>query len=113
MHCGRAFLFRAARAMTLACAVAVFCALPLQAVSETSPKPSRDINAVLADHDDRLLKIRGVVGVYVGLSADGKTPCLTVMVSERRAAAEQPIPASIEGYPVVIEVTGELRPLRY
>ncbi|CAN5467187.1 hypothetical protein BH18VER1_BH18VER1_12410 [soil metagenome] len=80
-------------------------------MSETSPAPRRDINAVLADCDDRLLAIPGVVGVYVGLLEDEKTPCLKVMVSERKSAAEQPIPASIEGYPVVVEVTGELRPL--
>ena len=80
-------------------------------MSETSPKPRRDINAVLADHDDRLLKIAGVVGVYVALLPDGKTPCLTVMLAEESEAARQAIPKSIEGYPVVVEITGELRPL--
>ena len=80
-------------------------------MSEPSPTPRRDINVVLAEHDDRLLKIPGVVGVYVGLLPDGKTTCLKVMLSERKSPEEQPIPASIEGYPVVYEVTGELRPL--
>ena len=80
-------------------------------MSETSPKPRRDINAVLADHDDRLLKIRGVVGVYVGLLEDGRTPCLKVMLAEQSAEATRAIPKSIEGYPVVLEITGELRPL--
>ena len=82
-----------------------------QAASGPSPTPRRDINAVLADHDDRLLAIPGVVGIYVGLMEDGKTPCLKVMLSERKPAAEQPIPGSIEGHPVVSEVTGEIRPL--
>ncbi|HEV2842154.1 MAG TPA: hypothetical protein VGW39_12585 [Chthoniobacterales bacterium] len=41
-----------------------------------SPSPQRDINAVLRDHDTELLAIPGVVGVYVGLLEDGKTPCL-------------------------------------
>ena len=81
------------------------------AASGPSPTPPRDINAVLADHDDRLLAIPGVVGVYVGLMEDGKTLCLKVMLSERKPAAEQPIPGSIEGHPVVAEVTGEVRPL--
>ncbi|HSH38985.1 MAG TPA: hypothetical protein VK993_09380 [Chthoniobacterales bacterium] len=75
-------------------------------------KPQRDINAVLADHDDRLLAIPGVVGVYVSVLEDGKTACLKVMLSERKSPSEQPIPHSIEGYPVVTELTGELRPLR-
>ena len=80
-------------------------------MSAPSPTPRRDINAVLADHDDRLLAVPGVVGVYVALLPDGKTPCLKVMLSERKPAAQQSIPATIEGYPVVVEVTGELRPL--
>jgi hypothetical protein len=81
-------------------------------MSEPSPTPRRDINAVLAEHDDRLLAIPGVVGVYVGLKEDGKTPCLKVMLSERKSSAEQRIPAAIEGYAVVLELTGELRPLQ-
>ena len=110
--CGRAFLFRAARVTTVGwVAAVVVCALPLETMSETSPKPRRDINAVLADHDDRLLKIAGVVGVYVALMEDGKTPCLKVMLAKANAATERAIPKTIEGYPVVTEVTGELRPL--
>ena len=48
-----------------------------------SSNPPRDINAVLADHDTQLLAIPGVVGVYVGLLNDEKTPCLKVMLAER------------------------------
>ena len=43
------------------------------------PYPRRDINAVLAAHDRQLLDLPAVVGVYVGVLADGKTPCLKVM----------------------------------
>ena len=75
-----------------------------------APTPKRDINAVLADVDDRLLAIPGVVGVYVGLLDDGETVCLKVMVSDRKAEAS--IPKSVEGYPVIVEITGELRPLQ-
>jgi hypothetical protein len=73
--------------------------------------PSRDINVVLRAHDKELLAIHGVVGVYVGVLDDGKTPCLKVMLAEKSAEAERAIPKSIEGFPVVIEVTGEIRPL--
>lgn len=72
---------------------------------------SRDINAVLRAHDRELLAIDGVVGVYVGLLDDGKTPCLKVMVVARTAALEKAIPKTLEGYPVIIDVTGEVRPL--
>jgi hypothetical protein len=72
---------------------------------------SRDIDAVLRAHDRELLAIKGVVGVYVGLLDDGKTPCLKVMVVAKTAELERAIPKTLEGYPVIIEVTGEVRPL--
>ena len=75
-----------------------------------SPVPRRDINAVLAAHDKALLAIPGVVGVYVGMLDNGAT-CLKVMLAEQNREAERKIPPVIEGYPVVIEVTGEIRPL--
>ena len=77
-----------------------------------TPQPLRDINAVLADHDDELLAIPGVVGVYVGLMKDEKTPCLKVMLARKGADLERRIPRTLEGHPVVTEVTGEIRPLK-
>jgi hypothetical protein len=77
----------------------------------SSPSPKRDINAVLRDHDKELLAIPGVVGVYVALLEDGKTPCLKVMLARKTAETERAIPRTLEGYPVVSEVTGEIRPL--
>jgi hypothetical protein len=72
---------------------------------------SPDIDAVLRTHDRELLAIKGVVGVYVGLLDDGKTRCLKVMVIAKTAEIEKAIPKTLEGYPVIIEVTGEIRPL--
>jgi hypothetical protein len=72
---------------------------------------SRDIDAVLRAHDGELLAINGVVGVYVGLLDDGKMPCLKVMVVAKTTELEKAIPKTLEGYPVIIEVTGEIRPL--
>jgi hypothetical protein len=80
-------------------------------MTSNTPSPKRDINAVLADHDDRLLAIPGVVGVYVGLLPDEKTPCLKVMLARKDSSLERSIPDTIEGYPVVTEVTGEIKPL--
>jgi len=76
-----------------------------------SASPRRDINAVLRDHDKELLAISGVVGVYVAVLADGKTSCLKVMLAQTSAETERAIPKTLEGYPVVTEVTGEIRPL--
>jgi hypothetical protein len=74
--------------------------------------PLRDINAVLADHDDELLAIPGVVGVYVGLLRDDKTACLKVMLVRKDARLNRRLPRTLEGYRVVTEVTGEIRPLK-
>ena len=70
-----------------------------------------DINDVLRAHDRELLAITGVVGVYVGVLDDEKTPCLKVMVVKKTPELEHRIPKSLEGYPVVIEETGIIRPM--
>ena len=87
----------------------MFALLFDHAVAQSRSSP--DINAVLRAHDKQLLAVPGVVGVYVGLLADGKTPCLKVMLAKKSAKAERAIPKNIDGFPVVIEITGEIRPL--
>src|SRR5687768_887835 len=59
------------------------------------PPPLRDINAVLADHDDELLALPGVVGVYVGLLSDDTTPCLKVMVARKDASLKHRLPRTL------------------
>ncbi len=76
-----------------------------------STLPARDINAVLADHDDELMALPGVVGVYVGLLKDDRTLCLKVMLARKDPALERSIPRTLEGHRVLTEVTGEIRPL--
>ena len=71
-----------------------------------------DINRVLNDHDDGLMAIPGVVGVYVGLKDDDKTPCLKVMVVRKTRELANKLPKNLEGYPVVVEETGVIRPLQ-
>jgi hypothetical protein len=74
------------------------------------PSGRADINAVLAAHERKLMAIPGVVGVYVGVLDDGKSPCLKIMLARRTPESNQ-IPAQIAGFPVRVEVTGEIRPL--
>ena len=71
----------------------------------------RDINLVLRDHDKELMAIPGVVGVFVGVLPDGKTPCLKVMAAKKTRELQRRVPKSLEGYPVVVEETGPIRPL--
>ncbi len=78
---------------------------------QQKPMTRKDINAVLRDHDKELLAIPGVVGVYVGLLPDDKTACLKVMVVKETEDLKKRIPKSIEGYPVLIEESGVIRPL--
>jgi len=77
-----------------------------------SPPPKRDINAVLAAHDKELLALADVVGVHVGTLEDHRRLCLVVMLARKNPETEQKIPRSIEGYPVRVEVSGEIRPMR-
>src|SRR5438067_40946 len=72
----------------------------------SSSLPKRDINAVLAAHDKELLAIPGVVGVYVGVLSDKKTPCLKIMLVRPTLEADRDIPKQLEGYPVIVELTG-------
>ena len=95
-----------------AAAVVVVLLIGGELMAQTSsPSPKRDINAVLAAHDKELLAIPGVAGVYVATLEDQRTPCLKVMLVEDKPELRRAIPATIEGYPVVLEVTGEIRAL--
>ncbi len=58
------------------------------------------------------MTIPGVVGIYVGVLDDGKTPCLKVMVVKKTPELEKRIPRELEGYRVVIEETGEIKPMK-
>ena len=74
--------------------------------------PKRDANDVLRAHDKALMAIPGVVGVYVGLLEDGRTSCLKVMAVRKTPEIERKVPKLLEGYPVVVEETGLIRPLQ-
>jgi len=49
----------------------------------------------------------GVVGVAEGL--DRRRPCLLVLVVQLTPEIRSSIPKAIEGYPVKIQATGEMR----
>lgn len=68
---------------------------------------SRTIEAVLAAHSDSLMAVPGVVGTAIG-RCDG-APCIRVFLATASDAARRRIPAQLEGYPVRVEVTGEIR----
>jgi hypothetical protein len=71
--------------------------------------PSRPIEEVLKEHTHELMSIPGVVGTAQGL-CDNR-PCIKVFVINRTRELEQKIPKFLEGYPVVIEESGEFHAL--
>ena len=65
------------------------------------------IAAAIERHSARLLEISGVVGVAEGVS-DGK-PVVQILVVQRTPALEARLPRTLEGHPVVILETDEIR----
>jgi hypothetical protein len=62
---------------------------------------------VLKERTGELMAVPGVVGTGESLR-DGK-PCIVVMVVARTPEIDKRIPKELEGYPVRVEVTGEIR----
>lgn len=71
--------------------------------------PNKPIQQVQEEHTDHMMSLPGVVGTGIGES-QGK-PCIKVFVSQKTAEIEKGVPKSLEGYPVVIEETGEFKAL--
>ena len=70
---------------------------------------TKKIEEALKKHTRVLLSITGVTGTAIGL-CDGK-PCIKVYVLKKTPELDEKIPGQIEGYTVVIEETGEFKPL--
>ena len=64
----------------------------------------------IARHAEELMSIPGVVGVYEGQTGD--QPVLRVMVLARADSILRRVPKTLEGYPVEIEVTGPIKPMK-
>ena len=69
---------------------------------------ARSIDEVLAAHTDSLMALPGVVGTAVGL-CDGER-CIKVLLADSTAATRRRIPSHLDGYRVVAEVTGTIKP---
>lgn len=93
------------------CLLAVVLACGSQDASRAQDKavPKKPISAVLKERTSSLMTLSGVVGTAEG-RCDGK-PCIKVYVKEKTPDIVNQIPTEIEGYPVTIEETGEIRPL--
>ena len=70
--------------------------------------PARPLSDVLAAHTLEWMKTPGVVGTAESRLDDGR-PCILVMVIRLTPELRRAIPETIEGWPVRIEETGEIR----
>lgn len=68
--------------------------------------PSRPLVEVLAAHTPELMAIPGVVGTAESRTSDGR-PCVLIMLAGDSPELRAKLPREIEGWPVVVEVTGE------
>lgn len=64
-----------------------------------------EITEVIRKHAASLMATPGVVGVAES-EADGK-PCVMIMLAEDRDPDDMDLPSQLEGYPVILRVTGE------
>ncbi len=69
----------------------------------------RAIEQVLKDKTNEWMAIPGVEGTAIGLS-EGKH-CIKIFTASKPQQLRDKIPSSVEGYPVIIEETGEFRAL--
>jgi len=65
----------------------------------------RSIEEVQQSHTDAWMTIPGVVGTAIGRSQS--EPSILVLVADNPDRVRKQIPFAVEGYPVVIQQTGE------
>jgi hypothetical protein len=68
--------------------------------------PMNNIEKVMADHADALMKLNDVVGVAESL-CNGQ-PCIKVLLSRDNPATRAEIPTELDGIPVAVEVSGPI-----
>jgi hypothetical protein len=92
--------------------------LGMPACGDASRSPRKGIDAMSMDeiqkvldrHDEELMAVDGVIGVYVGAQEDS-TLCIKIILLEGAPDPGGKIPKTLEGYPVVIERSDPIRPL--
>ena len=67
-----------------------------------------DISEVKVRHEQELLAMPGVVSVGIGLAADGEQ-AIIIGITEDDVALKAKLPATLEGHPVVVRITGKIK----
>ncbi|MFQ6030234.1 MAG: hypothetical protein ACE5Q6_22395 [Dehalococcoidia bacterium] len=69
----------------------------------------KTINEVKEAWEKKLMAIRGVMAVGIGLTKDRREKCIKVYVNRKASAQAAKIPRVIEGYPVEVEIRRTFR----
>ena len=69
----------------------------------------KTIEQVQQEHTDAWMAVPGVVGTGIG-QCQGE-PCILIFMTSNCEKARRRIPFTVDGYPVVIQHTGEIRAL--
>lgn len=80
-----------------------------KAGTEEKEMAAKTIEEVLEEHTGEWLSIRGVVGTAIG-EFEGK-PCIRIFVVEETEELTKQIPSDVEGFPVIVSESGEIRAL--
>jgi len=97
----------------------LFFVLSFLACAETGPESATNEEAVakqstiadvIAEHGTRLVAIPGVTMIYEGATEEGQ-PCIKLGVVELTDDLKATLPTTLGGWAVIIEETGEIRPL--
>jgi hypothetical protein len=84
------------------------CGMGSDEGKEYDTMPTDDIKSVMESHVRELMAIDGVVGVAIGALDDGRQ-CIRVLLVNDSTELRQKIPRELDGFPVDIDVTGEIR----
>ncbi len=69
----------------------------------------KTIQQVQEEHTAEWMAIPGVIGTAIG-QCEGK-PCILILTASNTEQVRRKIPATVEGYPVVVQYSGEVRAL--
>ena len=81
--------------------------IPLQALGDDLSMPP-SIQEVKKQYEAEFFKLAGVVSVGVGLDSNGDQ-AIIVGLERPNSETESKIPASVEGYPVVVKIVGAIK----
>lgn len=78
------------------------------AQSQNTAQPTANINDVIAAHTEEWMQLPGVVGASEG-QQNGRQ-VIKIQVQDNTQELQQKLPKVQDGYPVVVEVVGQLNP---